>query len=185
MFCSEFHPFGMPPVIFWVLFSGHLPLDFLVRFLLVSFTLFLQNFMCSLLNSLSLSQPLSCMQVLEHLTWKHVWKHFVKFGAITVSCSLSLWHVRKSALVYIFEVGAFIFFPCTSKKFAFVLLYKHDNSYEFSFRLFGILLCYYCRYNKNCPITSLGPLLSLLLVEIRCFTARYPIHHANCLGFIQ
>jgi hypothetical protein len=115
MFCSEFHPFGMPPVIFWVLFSGHLPLDFLVRFLLVSFTLFLQNFMSSLLNSLSLSQPLSCMQVLEDLTWKHVWKHFVQFGAITVSCSLSLWHVSKSALVYIFEVGDFIFFACTSK----------------------------------------------------------------------
>jgi hypothetical protein len=28
-------------------------------------------------------------------------------------------------------------------------------------------------------------ILSLLLVEIRGFTARYPIYHANCLGFIQ
>ncbi|KAJ6968718.1 hypothetical protein NC653_036637 [Populus alba x Populus x berolinensis] len=74
----------------------HLPLDFLVRFLLLSFTLFLQNFTCSLLNTLSLSQPLPCMQVLEH---------FVMFGAVAVSCSMSLWHVSNSALVCIFEVG--------------------------------------------------------------------------------
>lgn len=50
------------------------------------------HFVCFVVNFLSFSQSLSCMQVLEHLIWKHVWTHsvknFVRYGAIIASCSL-------------------------------------------------------------------------------------------------